>query len=228
MYPQVHPALGVVLKKLHKVPFAGCQYNTTLTDTANATLSTWDNVDIGTEHPNRIIIIAAFVGVSAAVPVVTVHGVDRLIFKRVNSVSVSIHPVPTGTSVTIAVSATSSLRKAVSVYVAYPSSIQNDGSTSSTATTTNAVVSDIKSMTNGFLVYVGAQLATLGTFTTTWNGTDAVTEDVDAQLEAASSYTMGHINFTEGSNDLHDITLATSASGTKDFSVMTMFASYGY
>lgn len=227
MYPQIHPALGVVLKKLPKPPFVGCQYKTTLTDTADATVSTWNNVDIGVEHPNRIIVVATFVGVSVGVTTL-VQGADRLFTQRIATVCITGHAVPSGTSVTITVSATGSIRKAASVYVAYPYSIWRDSGSVTATTTTNAVVNDLKSVQNGFLIYAGAQLATLGTFTTTWNGTDAVVEDVDAQLEAASSYTMGHINFTEASNDVHDITMAASTSGTKDFAVITMLVPYGY
>src|SRR4051812_42067161 len=125
MYPSVHPALRTVLKKLPKPPFVGCQYKTTLTDTANATLSTWSSVDIGVEHPNRVIIIAAFVGVSAVATSV-VHGVDYSQRARLAEDQITSHLVPTGKSVTITVSAAGSIRKAVSVYVAYPASITKD------------------------------------------------------------------------------------------------------
>lgn len=219
--------IGLVLKKLPKPPFAGCQYKTTLTDTANATLSTWDAVDIGIEHPNRVVIVASFFGVSV-LPTVLVGGMEKFHIQRTATVSISMHRVPCGTTCTITVSAASSIRKAASIYVAYPYGIWRDGAGATATTTSNAVISDIKYLTNSFLIYCAAQLSTLGTFTTTWNGTDAVTEDVDAQLEAASSYTMGHINFTEASNDTHDLTLASSASGTKDLVAITMSVPYGY
>lgn len=219
--------IGLILKKLPIVPFVGCQYKTTLTDTANATLSTWDSVDIGVEHPNRMIIVASFSGVSA-LPVVLVAGIEKVQIQRTASVAITVHRVPTGTTCSISISSASSLRKAASVYVAYPYSIWRDSGGTTALTTSNAVVSDIKSVPNGFMIYCGAQLSVLGTFTTTWNGTDIVVEDVDAQLESASSYTMGHINFTEASSDLHDMTLATSTSGQKDFVVLTMLPPYGY
>lgn len=227
MYLSIHPALRTVLKKLPKEPFVGCQYKTTLTDTANATLSTWNNVDIGVEHPNRVIIIVAFVGVNITATTI-VHGVGLSQRARLAEGQITSHLVPTGKSVTITVSAVGSVRKAVSVYVAYPASISKDSVTVTAATTTNAVSGTLKSIKNGFLVYIGSQVATLGTFSTTWGGTDAVTEDVDAQLEAASSYTSGHINFAGASNDTFKLTLATSASGTKNLVVLTMGPPLGY
>jgi hypothetical protein len=65
------------------------------------------------------------------------------------------------------------------------------------------------------LVYSGGQNATLGTFTTTWNGSESLVENVDAQLEGTASYTSGHVNNMLVSANVNDLVMAESASGTK-------------
>lgn len=229
MHPNINPALRTVLKKLPAVPFVGCQYKTTVTSTTDQTTTNFTGVDIGIQHPNRVVIVAAFLGV-AVIGTVVVHGVGQNINSRQNETQITIHEVPTGKTCTITITAPGSIRKAASIYIAYPAQVASilAFGTASANTTSNAIISAKKFIKNGFMVYAGAQVATLGTFTTTWDGTDAVVEDVDAQLESASSYTAGHINFTEASNDLHSLTMAASTSGTKTLAMLTMGAPYGY
>ena len=93
--------------------------------------------------------------------------------------------------------------------------------------TTDANVANLKAQAGGFLIYAGSQPVVLGTFTTTWNGTNGtLQEDVDAQLEAATSYTTGMIpNFTV-SSDNDDLNMAESASGTKLLVAVTWGPAY--
>lgn len=123
--------------------------------------------------------------------------------------------VPVGSTATIGHTAVASVRKAISVYVLYPEwsrALQTIGTTATT--TTDAAVTIASASCNGCIIYAGGQDATLGTFTTTWGGTDAVIEDIDAQLEGTASYTSGHVNLTE-SSFTNALTLAESTSGTK-------------
>lgn len=213
--------IGLILKKLPKAPFNGCQFKTTLTQTVDETTTTWNSVDIGVEHPNRVVILAILMGVGVD-GTSTVNGAGNNGRARSGTCEITTHKVPTGTSVTVTVTATGSVRKAVGVYVAYPKDTVTRNSGSGTANTTTAATNTpIVAIKNGFLIYIGVQAATLGTFTTTSNGTDAVTEDVDAQIEATSSYTFGHINFTE-SHSNRTLTLTQSTSGTKNLASITM------
>jgi len=207
--------------RVPNAPLVGCQYKSTQTITTDETTSTWNAVDIGTPHPDRIVILAIFAGVNGDVTAASVNGIPFFHKTRINEFAICACRVPNDTTARIEVSATSSIRKAVSVMVAYPQNpIPLDSGTATANTTTNANVADQKVQRHGCLVYAGGQLATLGTFTTTWNGTDSLVEDVDAQLESASSYTAGHINITI-SSDTSDVDLGESASGTKRLVVCT-------
>lgn len=230
-------ALGLL--GIPRVPALDPIYKGTLTTTTNETTTTWTGVDIGTPHPRRVVVLACYHGVAAAVTG-RVNGVDN--FVRVQNtaheVGILIFPCPHGWTASVEVSATSSLRKAVSVYVLYPRSfLPVDSGTATANTTSDATVSNMQArmMWGGISntkagdvascgIYVGAQHATLGTFTTTWVPNPAgaqatVTEDVDAQLEAAGSYTMGRITKFMVGSELSDLTLAESVSGTKRLAV---------
>ncbi len=218
----------MLIRPLPRVPSVFPIYKTTLTDTANANSSTFNAVDIGVPHPKRLIVLAVFHGVAAACTATINNTNMHRIQNTAHEFAIFHLQVPVGTTADIVVTATSSIRKAVSVYVAYPNNpIPLDSATATANTTTNANAADQKVQANGFLIYSGGQLATLGTFTTTWNGTDAVVEDVDAQLEAASSYTAGHINITN-STDVSDLDMAESTSGTKRLVVGTWGPPPGY
>jgi hypothetical protein len=212
------------LAKLPPVPSRTCVYKSTQTTTTDENTTTWTGIDIGTPHPKRVVILAVYHGVAASCTA-TVNSIPSYFRAQNTAHEVSIHcvQVPNGTTADIAVTAVSSLRKACSIYVFYPENhLPIDSGTATANTTTNANVADQKLVNGGCLVYVGAQHATLGTFTTTWNGTDTLSEDVDAQLEAAASYTMGKIAQAIISSDVNDVDLAESASGTKRLAVVTL------
>lgn len=206
-----------------KAPSATPIYKGTQTTTTDETTTTWTGVDIGVAHPDRIVILAVYHGVAAACTV-TVNGCPAYFRAQNTAHEVSLHAVEVeaGTTATITVSATSSLRKACAVYVAYPHRhTPLDSGTATAATTTNANVANLTLHAEGFAIYVGAQHATLGTFTTTWNANGTVTEDVDAQLESAASYTMGRVMSVTQSSETGDVDLAESASGTKRLAAAT-------
>ena len=210
------------------VPFTGCQYKSTQTQTVDETVTTWTSVAIGTPHPKRIVVLGIFQGVDGNMTSATVNGMEAYFKLNLNEFSIAAIQVPNNTLATITVSATSSVRKACSVYVGYPNNhMPLDSGTNSANAATDANVADQKVQASGFLIYSGGQFGTIGTFTTTWNGADAVVEDTDAQLEAISSYTAGHINIT-GSTDLSDLNMAESTSGTKRLAVATWGPPRGY
>lgn len=217
------PLIERVLMPLPKVPSTTPIYKGTSTTTTDETTTTFSGLDIGTEHKKRIIIAACYHGVAASCTA-TLNGIPSYFRAQNTAHEFSIHAfqVPAGTTGALALSATGSLRKAASLYVAYPQiHAPLDSGTASAGTTTDANVADQKVQAGGFLIYAGGQHATLGTFTTTWNGTDAMTEDVDAQLEGVASYTMGRITQITVSTDLSDVNLAESTSGTKRLVVAT-------
>lgn len=216
-----HPSLIGVLG-LPAVPSRTPIYKSTVTTTTDETTSTFTGIDIGTPHPKRLVILACYHGVAAAATA-TVNGIPHQTRSQntAHEFSILAVAVPNGTLGDIAVSATGSLRKAVSVYIAYPQNhLPRFTGAVSAATTTDANAANCPVSASGFLIYAGGQHATLGTFITTWTGADAVVENVDAQLESAASYTMGHIVITT-SSDLDDLNMAESASGTKRLSVGT-------
>lgn len=197
------------------IPSATPIPKTTLTTTTNESATTWLSVDIGEAHAQRVVILAVYMG-NAAVMTGTVQGIayTSLVNNTSRFVGLMSFAVPTGTTADIVVDVASSLRKAVTVYVAYPTSatiVSSDDD--SAAGTTDVVASALTANAGGFVIYAGAQNAFLGTFSPTWSGVDAVVEDVDAQLEAVASYTMGHVNLTESISG--NLTLAESTSGTK-------------
>ena len=226
----VSPSLahGFITRPIPRAPFTGVQYLGDASTTTNETTSTWSGAVIGDPHPDRIIILAIYQGVNGDVTDAQVNNQPFYFKNRLNEFAITAHRVPHETTATISVSATSSLRKAIGGYVAYPLNPIPLGFGSASATTTNdAVISNIKAQVNGGLVYSGGQNATLGTFTTVWSGADAVVEDIDLQLEATASYTFGHINFT-GSTDQSSLTLQESTSGTKRLCAATWGPARGY
>jgi hypothetical protein len=185
--------------------------------TVDETTTTFTGVDIGLPHPDRVVVAAIFKGGTNNASG-TLNGVDGW---RINNTAAHEwdiltfkYPFPDITA-TLVVNVTSSIRKAVSIYVAYPGDpIETDSGSATANTTTNANIANLEVWNGGCLIYCGGQAATLGTFTTTWTGPDAVVEDVDSQLETAASYTAGHINITRSSTQ-DDLDLAESTSGTK-------------
>jgi hypothetical protein len=214
------------LANLPPVPSRTPIYKTTLTTTTDETTTTWTGVDIGEPHPNRLVILVSYVGAATATPHPVVNGISAGGFITANNeFNLYAISVKTGTTATVTVSgAGGSARKAVSVYVAYPENHMPLDSGNATANVgTDANVANIKVQAGGFLIYGGGQHATLGAFTTTWNGAggESVTEDVDAQLEATASYTMGRIATILRSDDLGDVNMAEDTSGTKRLVVVS-------
>jgi hypothetical protein len=212
-----------VLRKYPPVPSATVVYKTTLTTTTNEDTTTWTAVDIGVPHPRRIIVVPFYAG-AASLASLTINEIPYY-WVRQNATphefGIFAVAVPCETTATVVMTATSSLRKAAGIYVAYPQShMWLDFAAATANASTNAVATDQKAQAGGFLIYSGGQHATVGAFTTTWSGPEAVTEDVDAQLEAAASYTFGHIDFTV-SSDANDLTLAETVSGTKRLVTVT-------
>lgn len=210
-----------VLAPLPAVPSRTVQYMGSQTTTTDETTTTWTGQSISTPHPKRIVVITCYAGATGGADI-TVNGINAYHSTRSASQDFEIQAfqVPNDTTATITAVRPSSLRKAIGVYVCYPDShAVVDFGVATATTTTDATVSNLKLIQEGCLIYCGGQTATLGTFTTTWNGSESVTEDADAQIEVAS-YTWGRITGTV-SSDLNDLTLAESTSGTKRLVVVT-------
>lgn len=185
-----------------------------LTTTTNETTTTFAAAPIGTPHPKRIVILAIYAGVAGAANLVaTVNGISPFFVQTSNIGTIQVFQVPNDTTADIVVSLVNSTRKAVAVFVAYPNYILPlDSGTITVASGTPMTLADAKVQAGGFLVYLGMQNATVGAFGTAWGGADAVVEDADAQLEAAASYTMGHVNVTV-STDLDDLVITPTVNG---------------
>jgi hypothetical protein len=205
-----------VLSPLPPVPSIVPIPTALLTSTVDEDTTTWTDVDIGIEHPHRIVVLAFMRGATSGTPTATVNGIPAIVpTLALQAAGIQFLQVPSGSRATITLTNAGSVRKAVQVYVAYPNEpIPIDAVRAFNTSTSDAVAADLKVMRNGFVIYAGGQLTAQSTYTVTWSGTDAVTEDVDATLESVSSYTMGRILVTAGS-DLDDLTLAASLSGTK-------------
>jgi hypothetical protein len=197
----------------------------TTTTNENTTVFTFD---IGTPHPKREVVVGLLNGISAATTV-QVNGLSPVAIEDNDGgtrlVNTHVFQVPNGLTAEVAVTATGSTRKAVAVWIYYPNRpFALSLGSSSTGSTTDATAS-LAVQAGGAIFYVGAQNATLGDYTTTWGGTESVVEDVDAQLEATSSYTMGHVNILTSSTNT--LTLAESTSGSKQLSALVLGPAYG-
>lgn len=211
----------LIQSNLPPVPSAFPIYKSTQTTTTNEDTTTWTDLDIGVPHPKRLVIIAFYGGV-ANFTSASVNGIPCFIAVKNNAHECGILgcQVPNGTLGNLVLTCATSLRKAASIYVAYPNNWMPIDTGSDSATFLNdAVVLDIQANSGGFLIYAGCQHTATGNFTTTWSGTPPVVEDVDAQLEAAATYTMGHINITGASTSANDLTMAESVTGTKRLAV---------
>lgn len=210
------------LNRLPPVPSTVPIFKTTVTTTTDENTSTFTDVDIGVPHPLRLVILAVYQGQTNQ-PSSTVNGIPHQTRIHSSEFGILSQCVPTGQTATITVTAASSVRKAVSVYVAYPRNhIPLDFAIGSAAAGSSATAADVKAQAGGFLIYSGGQNATLSTFTVTWNGVDGTSEQVDAQLEGVASYTSGLINFTQ-SSDGDDLSLAASTSGLKRIAAASWF-----
>lgn len=207
-------------------------YAATSTTTTDETTSTFAGFDFLEPHPKRIVIVTAYHGVAAAATC-TVNGINSYFRAQTTTHEFSLFAVKvpasyTGMSGVVTVSATGSVRKAVSVYVAYPRNhMPLDSGTATANTTGTATISNLKVQAGGFLIFAGGQHGIAGTtVTVTWNGTDAITTDVnDGTVEALSRYDKGRIIITN-STDLSDLSLTTGTSGTKRLVAATWGPTY--
>jgi hypothetical protein len=202
--------------------------NTPSTTTTDETTTTFNNLPIGVEHPRRLVIASVYHGVAAACTA-TCNGTNmHRIQNTAHEFSIFFLQVPVGTTASISISATSSVRKKLTVFISYPSNpIPLDSGTDTANTTTNASVANLQVQYLGCLIYSGGQHATLGAFTTSWGGSEVVTETNDAQLEAAASYTDGYIAVIT-STSTNALTLAETVSGTKRLVVGTWQPPHNY
>lgn len=198
-------------------------------DTANKTSGQtyiFSGKDIGTAHAKRIVVVGLFCNVN--VTDVTIGGVTATRADAASgSQSYRIYSaaVPSGTTADIVVTVGgNSGRCAIMWGIAYPNSSTKLGGGTGTATGTSNVVHSISNTvqeTGGFIVAIGGRHDTLGTATWTWGGADAITEDVDTQIESTASYSFAHINLTE--DVTNNLTFAFSVSATK----LMAWASWG-
>jgi hypothetical protein len=210
------PLMHIATRRVPNPPFRGVLYKTALSTTANETTTTWTGIDIGVPHPDRIVILAIYQGVNGNIIEPTdVNGIPNTHIKQLNEFGITVHPVPLDTTAIIRVSATSSIRKGVSVYIAYGPAQPIESGAISAGTTNPANLNNWKTIAGGFAIYSGGQHSTLGTFTTTWNGTETLVEDKDVQIESAASVTTGNVNNMLASDNTFDLSMSASASGTK-------------
>lgn len=227
----VPPYLSVVALRASNpppAPVAAPTYVSTQTTTTDQTTTTWTGLSIGVPHPRRIVIAAGYHGVAAAATA-QCNGSDHYYRSQNTAHEFSLFAffAPVGLTADISVSATGSLRKAFSIYYAYPANpLPVDDGQATANTTTNATIANLALRAGGFLVYAGGQHATLGTFTTTFPG-QTVTEDVDAQLETAASYTTGRIVTASVSSDAVTLDMAEATSGTKRLTAATWGPAWG-
>lgn len=220
------PAIvAAAIAPLPKVPSLTCDLQNPLQTTAtNEDTTTWTTTPIGTPHKKRMVICAVYKGVNA-VGTCRINGVMATPYQQFEW-GIFAANIPNGEgNAEFVITATTSLRKALRVYIFYPNNHMALDSGQASATTTNdAIVADMKVQAGGCLVYCGGQHATAGTppqWATTWSGTDAPTEDDDAALEGAATFTNGRISQITISSDLDDLTMAESTSGTKRLNVAT-------
>jgi len=223
MLDNVSQIYVTTLAQLPPVPSIVPILKTNVSTTTDETTSTFTGIDISVPHPKRIVIVSCHHGVAAAATA-TCNGIDA--YHRTQNTahefSMFAFQVPNGTLATITISATGSVRKWIAVYIAYPKNhTPLDSGTGTANTTTNATVANVKVQSGGFLLACGGQNATLGAFSTTWGGPDAVIEDGDAQYESASSFTYTRIGSISVSSDANTVTLAETVSGTKRLVVTT-------
>lgn len=222
----VHARPVLLGRPIRAAPVFEPVYSTTLTTTTDETTTTWTGVDIGPEHPKRIVILAMHQGVAASATGI-VNG-SNFFFRSQNGAhefALLAFFAPVRTLADISVSATGSIRKEVSVYYAYPRSHMPVGYGNATANTaTNATISPLYISGGGFLVYAGGQHATLGAFTVTKTNV-TIDEDVDAQYESASSFTSG--SGLASQLGVADLVLAETVSGTKRVTAGCWQANHG-
>lgn len=197
--------------------FKGIQSSTA--DVAASNSYDFLGVDIGTAHPKRIVIVGS-INPSGLTSNPTVNGVaitNRESDGSADGFNIGSIAVPTGTTadISVPIALGTALRCVVAVWIAYPASATPIGNDDGTATgTTNATADNVSIVPGGFLVAWGGQQSTVGSFTGSWSGADTPSEEVDATIEAATSYAAWTMPTTEALAT-GDFTLAASASGIK-------------
>ncbi len=193
-----------------------------LTSTANVAASSsysFAGVDIGTAHAKRIVILGTLSpGGLTSNPTVDGNAVtNRESDGSADGFNIGSIAFPTGTTATIALPITlgTAERCVIGVWIAYPASATPIGNDDGTGNgTTNATADNVSVVPGGFLIAWGGQVNTVGSFTGSWSGADTPTEEVDATIEATSSYAAWTMPTTE-TLATGDFTLAASASGIK-------------
>lgn len=204
------------------VPSAVPIWKGLFSDTANKSSGqsyAFDDVDVGTAHANRLVIIGTAGNSYIAIGAPTINGVamDLVAGPGAGDFTLWQKVVASGTTADFSIPAgfTGALRCIIGVWVAYPnSSTKVDSGHTQATSTTNAVVSDVEVVDDGFQIAWGGQLATVGSFTGTWNGADTPTEDTDQTIESGTSVAAWSMPTTENLTT-GDFTMAASASGTK-------------
>jgi hypothetical protein len=201
-------------------------YKGTLTTTADEDTTTWLLVDIGAPHPDRVVVLGVYSG-GTGVFTVFVNGDAPSSFSESSFSGVAVFPVPSGTTATIAVTASLSQRKAVSVWVAYPKTAAPLDSGASLATAMSDVtISDVQVQAGGEIFFACSEnITAVETFTVAWTGPDSPIIDVNASIESFSSYIMGRVQVTADS-ELDDLTVSVTNGGAKRLAVVSLESPY--
>jgi hypothetical protein len=193
-------------------------YLWTDTSDTNTTSYTFSSKALGSDHANRRLRIAIHTPL-VAVSAVSVGGVAATsVASNTHSSIWTLSTTATAlagltTANVVVTTATTCSRVSISMWVDYASSgtATDFGSDTDASTVDSVVALDV--VPDGHVIYVGSQNTSLGTFTTTWAGSDAVVEDYDSQRESTSTVTFGHINTSETAT--RNLTLSESTSGQK-------------
>ena len=206
------------------VPSTAFIFKGTVTDTTNKSAGqTYDFTgnDIGVAHAKRIVIFGVYGGNFNTTQKLLVNGVEANLRSHQNGFNMLFAEVPSGTTADFLIEVNSAMdRAAISWGIYYPQNSEplfvNAGSASGTS---DAIVMSIVGTAPHLVVAYGGQQSTLGTFTEAWEGSETFTEDADAQLESATSYFFAHLHTVTSENDSYNVTLESSASGTKNLIV---------
>jgi hypothetical protein len=209
------------------VPSSTVTYKTTLTDTANKTVGntyTFSAVDIGTAHEKRLVHVGFYP--YSSVHTMTIGGVAAVLVENEENFSLFQASVPTGTTADIIVTAGGSMSRCVLVvWIGYPDNATRrfaDSDEQDDVTPIAILVNGNGVVSGGYVLAFGGYPSGLATHTGTWTGVDTPAENVDAQIESATSYAGYSIATTETSASLI-FTLTGSISGDKKLVV----AAYG-
>jgi hypothetical protein len=200
----------------------------TQTTTTNQTTTTWSGLDIGVPHPKRVVVVGYFSGATNE-STVTLNGLSPVALENNNDgtryTNTYVFSVPSGTTGELIASTSGSSRKAASIWVYYPHQPFAISSGQDSATGGTLLTASLTVQAGGAIFYTGELSAVLSTVTTTWGGTESVVEDVDDQLEATSTYTMGHINILTSS--VNTLTLTPVDQAAKQLSAIVLGPAYG-